>query len=458
MISKERRGDYLGKTVQVVPHITDEIQNWVINVAKIPVDGTDDQPQVCIIELGGTIGDIEGMPFVEAFRQFQFKVRKENFCIFHVSLVLQPRSTAEDKTKPTQASVRKIRSLGLSPDFVVCRSELPIQEPTKEKISNFCNVDTEHVICVPDLPSTYNVPLALIEQNVVELLADKLHLSGLQISKQSIENWRHLSSQKSLCTGEVTIVLVGKYTKLEDAYASVIKSLNHAAFACFRNLNLIYIEGCDLEEKTKNSDLDRYKEAWTKLRTANGVLIPGGFGKRGTDGKIEAIRWSRENRVPLLGICLGLQLIAVEFAKNVLKLDGANSTELDEHCKHPIVIDMPEHNQGKLGGTMRLGKRTTIFNTEKSKLRQLYESAKKVEERHRHRYEVNPSYVSQFEKAGLKFVAQDETGVRMEILELDDHPYFVAVQYHPEYMSKPSKPSPPFLGLLKAAVERTSTV
>lgn len=457
VINKERKGDYLGKTVQVVPHITDEIQNWVIDVAKTPVDNSNEQPEVCIIELGGTIGDIEGMPFVEAFRQFQFKVKKENFCIFHVSLVLQPKSTSEDKTKPTQASVREIRSLGLAPDFIICRSDHPIQNKTKEKISNFCDVDKEYVICVPDLPSIYNVPLALLEQNVVELLARKLKLNGLEISEKAVDCWNNLANRSSTCQGDVKIVLVGKYTKYtKDAYASVIKALEHASYACKRKLNLVYVEGCDLEEKTKEIDLNKSEEAWRKLQSADGVLIPGGFGKRGTEGKIEAIKWSRLNQVPLLGICLGLQLAAVEFARNVLGLKGADSTEFDENCEVPIVIDMPEHNQGQLGGTMRLGKRKTIFNSENSKLRKLYASSKVIEERHRHRYEVNPAYVAKFNEAGMRFVAQDETGDRMEIMELDDHPYFVAVQYHPEYLSKPTVPSPPFFGLLKAATERSS--
>lgn len=357
MISKERKGEYLGKTVQVVPHITDEIQNRVVKVAKIPVDNSGEQPEVCIIELGGTIGDIEGMPFVEAFRQFQFKVKKENFCIFHVSLVLQPKSTSEDKTKPTQAGVREIRSLGLGPDFIICRSDHQIEDSTKAKISTFCDVDKDFVISVPDLPSIYNVPLALIDQNVVELLSKRLKLGELNVSEKSSDLWKHLADQKSLCKGDVTIVLVGKYTRYtKDAYASVIKSLEHASFACYRRLNLVYVEGCDLETKTKDDDLAKYEEAWRKLETADGVLIPGGFGKRGTDGKIEAIKWSRLNKVPMLGICLGLQLAAVEFARNVLKLENADSTELNENCENKIVIDMPEHNQGQLGGTMRLGR------------------------------------------------------------------------------------------------------
>lgn len=286
------------------------------------------------------------MPFVEAFRQFQFKVKKENFCIFHVSLVLQPKSTSEDKTKPTQAGVREIRSLGLGPDFIICRSDQPIKDTTKEKISIFCDVDKDYVINVPDLSSIYNVPLALLEQNVVELLSKKLKLSNLKVSDENINLWNHLANQSLLCKGDVTIALVGKYTLYtKDAYASIIKALEHASFACYRKLNLVYIEGCNLEEKTKESDPDKFNDAWNKLKSSDGILIPGGFGKRGTDGKIEAIKWSRLNKVPLLGICLGLQLAAVEFARNVLQLTGADSTELNENCEHPIVIDMPEHNQ-----------------------------------------------------------------------------------------------------------------
>jgi len=453
---KERRGDYLGKTVQVVPHITDEIQNWVMDVAKIPVDGSDEQPEVCIIELGGTTGDIEGMPFYEAFRQFSHKVRRENFCKFHVSLILQPRSTTDDKTKPTQQTVAEVRKLGLAPDFLVCRSEAPIQESTKEKISNFCDVDKEFVISLPDLPSTYDVPLALLEQNVLELLGRRLKLGYLEASQESKNLLIHLANQKSLCEGDVTIALVGKYTLYtKDAYASIIKALEHASYACRRRLNLIYVEGCELELNTKETDFEKYEAAWNKVKSAHGILIPGGFGKRGTSGKMEAIRWARLNKIPMLGICLGLQLAAIEFARNVLNLHNANSTELDENCEIKIVIDMPEHNQGQLGGTMRLGKRKTIFKTENSKLRKFYGGQQEIEERHRHRYEVNPEYLKVLEDAGLRFVAQDETGKRQEILELDDHPYFVAVQYHPEYLSKPLAPSPPFFGLLKAATEKS---
>ncbi|KAK4336970.1 hypothetical protein RND71_043420 [Anisodus tanguticus] len=452
VISKERKGDYLGKTVQVVPHITDEIQNWIENVSKIPVDENNDKPEVCLIELGGTIGDIEGMAFVEAFRQFQYRVKKNNFCVFHVSLVIQPKSTSEDKTKPTQATVRELRSLGINPDFIICRCEKPILDSTKEKISIFCDVNKENVICLADVSSIYEVPISLLNQNVPQLLFEKLGLAQPKINLDFLKNWNSLIDSQN-CTKEVKIVLVGKYTKIEDSYASVIKALQHSSFEIRHKLKLFHVEGTDLEEATKINNLCQYETAWKKVKSAQGLLIPGGFGTRGTDGKIQAIKWAREYKIPFLGVCYGLQLAAIEFARNVLKLEDANSIEINENCKNPIVIDMPEHNQGSLGGTMRLGLRKTIFNTDDSILKKLYGSKDVIEERHRHRFEINFPYVQKFNDAGFRFVGRDESGKRMEIFELKGHQYFVGVQYHPEYLSKPLKPSPPYFGLLKAASE-----
>jgi CTP synthase len=470
VINRERRGDYLGKTVQVIPHITDSIQEWVQRVAKLPVqsdtpgqikDSSTDAtslspsdsltPEICIIELGGTIGDIEGMPFVEAFRQFQFRVKRDNFCTFHVSLVPRPKSTNEPKTKPTQASVRELRGLGLSPDFIICRSEEPIDDSVKEKISNFCHLDQEHVISVSDVRSIYHVPLSLLRQNLVRMLSDRLGLADLQVQAPMLKQMQLLAHQVDSTAQEVNITLVGKYTGLEDSYASVTKALKHAALASGQQLRLTYIEAADLEAQMRDEQPERYHKAWQRLCEASGVLVPGGFGVRGVEGKMEAIRWAREKKIPLLGVCLGMQCVAVEYARNVCHLTGANSTEFDDKTVHPIVIDMPEHNAGDLGGTMRLGKRPSRFNTDRSVLRSLYGGHETVAERHRHRFEVNPTYVEQLQQKGLRFVAQDISGERMEMLELDDHPFFVAVQFHPEYLSKPNRPSPPYLGLVLAA-------
>lgn len=454
VINKERKGDYLGKTVQVVPHITDAIQAWVSSVAEIPVDtqnrNNEEKPEVCIIELGGTIGDIEGMPFIEAFRQFQFRVGRENFCSIHVSLVPQPRATGEHKTKPTQASVRELRGLGISPDMIVCRSEKPIDDSVKEKISLFCHVEPEKVINIHDCPTIYHVPLVLRQQGLVDLLKQRLCLS-MNPPRKFMKKWSKMAERAEHLRKEVQIALVGKYTKLEDAYASVIKALNHASLALNHRLKLTYIAASDLEQDSKDSNPVQFHEAWKTLCQCQGVLIPGGFGKRGVEGKIAAAQWARTTGKPLLGICLGLQCAVIEFARNVLGKEAANSTEINPDTPHPVVVDMPEHNTGEMGGTMRLGKRQTVFKSSDSIMKQLYGNENIIEERHRHRYEVNPDLVKEFESAGMIFVGQDLDATRMEIMELKNHPFYAAVQYHPEYLSRPMRPSPPYLGLILAA-------
>lgn len=454
VIIKERRGDYLGKTVQVVPHITDAIQEWVKNVANQPVSEGGDLPQVCIVELGGTIGDIEGMPFVEAFRQFQFRAKKENFCCAHVSLVPQPRCTGEPKTKPTQSSVRELRGLGLSPDLIVCRSEKPIGDGVKEKISSFCHVAPDQVITIHDLSSIYRVPLLMVNQGVIEFLNDRLQLHiNMPRPRNFMRKWKDLADRIDRLNKDVNISLVGKYTKLEDSYASLMKALQHACVQVGYRLNLTFIEAANLEINTKEINPVLYHETWQKLCKSDGVVVPGGFGKRGIEGKIEACKWCRLNDKPFLGICLGLQVAVIEIARNVLKYPTANSIEIDPNTDHPIVIDMPEHNSGQMGGTMRLGKRYTYFKQEEeSVLNKLYGNKRYIEERHRHRYEVNPEYVELLEGAGLKFVGRDEKNTRMEIAELEGHSYYVATQFHPEYLSRPLKPSPPFLGLILASI------
>ncbi|XP_026321976.1 CTP synthase isoform X1 [Hyposmocoma kahamanoa] len=450
VIERERKGDYLGKTVQVIPHITDAIQEWVERVAQIPVTPEKTPPKVCIVELGGTIGDIESMSFVEAFRQFQFRVKRENFCVAHVSLVPMPKSTGEAKTKPTQSSVRELRGLGLSPDLILCRSEKPIDHTVKEKISNFCHVGPEQVMCVHDLGSVYHVPLLMESQGIVQYLNERLQLNvSMPRPGRFMQKWRNLAKRVDNLRKEVNIALVGKYTKLEDSYASVTKALQHASIAAGSKLNLTYIEAENLEKQTKINNPVSYHRAWQDLCKSNGVIIPGGFGYRGMEGKIEACQWCRETQKPMLGICLGLQAVVVEYARNVLGLKGANTTEVDPHCEDRLVIDMPEHHPGQLGGTMRLGKRKTLL--EPSIITQLYKKDE-IEERHRHRYEVNPDYIERLEAAGLRFVGKDETGKRMEVAIVDNHPYYVSVQFHPEYLSRPLSPSPPFLGLILASL------
>lgn len=454
VINKERRGDYLGKTVQVVPHITDAIQEWVMRQAKIPVDDDDVEPQVCVIELGGTVGDIESMPFVEAFRQFQFKVKRENFCNIHVSLVPQPSATGEQKTKPTQNSVRELRGLGLSPDLIMCRCSTPLDNSVKEKISMFCHVEPEQVICVHDVSSIYRVPLLLEDQGVMGYFCRRLNLPIENRPRKMLAKWKEMSDRSDRLLEQCSIALVGKYTKFSDSYASVIKALEHSALAISHKLEVKYVDSADLEPSMLQEEPVKYHEAWQKLCSSDGILVPGGFGVRGTEGKIQAINWARKQKKPFLGVCLGMQLAVCEFARNMLDWTDANSTEFDPETKHPVVIDMPEHNPGQMGGTMRLGKRRTIFKNKSSILRKLYGDVDYVEERHRHRFEVNPELKHHFEEKGFRFVGQDVEGERMEVIEMDDHPYFVGVQYHPEFTSRPIKPSPPYLGLLLAAAGR----
>ncbi|XP_069559955.1 CTP synthase 1b isoform X1 [Brachyistius frenatus] len=452
VINKERRGDYLGKTVQVVPHITDAIQEWVLKQARISVDDDGVEPQVCVIELGGTVGDIESMPFIEAFRQFQFKVKRENFCNIHVSLIPQPNTTGEQKTKPTQNSVRELRGLGLSPDLIMCRCTTPLVTCVKDKISMFCHVEPTQVICVHDVSSIYRVPLLLEDQGVVTYLCNRLNLPIEMRPRRMLTKWKEMADRYDRLLEHVSIALVGKYTKLSDSYTSVIKALEHSALAINHKLEVKYIDSADLENTTLQDEPVKYHEAWQNLCSSDGVLVPGGFGARGTEGKIQAIGWARKQNKPFLGVCLGMQLAVCEFARNVLGWEDANSTEFHPESKHPVVIDMPEHNPGQMGGTMRLGKRRTIFKSNTSVLRKLYGDVEYVEERHRHRFEVNPELKHHFEKRGLQFVGQDVEGERMEVIELEDHSYFVGVQFHPEFTSRPITPSPPYFGLLLAAV------
>uniref|UniRef100_A0A9J8A7V9 CTP synthase n=1 Tax=Cyprinus carpio carpio TaxID=630221 RepID=A0A9J8A7V9_CYPCA len=437
VINKERNGDYLGKTVQVVPHITDAIQEWVMRQAKVSVDDDGIEPEVCVIELGGTVGDIESMPFIEAFRQFQFKVKRENFCNIHVSLVPQPNSTGEQKTKPTQNSVRELRGLGLSPDLIVCRCSTPLDTAVKEKISMFCHVEPEQVICIHDVSSIYRVPLLLEDQGIVDYFCRRLNLLTEMRPRKMLTKWKEMSDRSDRLLEQTSIALVGKYTKLSDSYASVIKALEHSALAINYKLEVKYIDSADLEPAALQEEPVKYHEAWQKLCSADGVLVPGGFGVRGTEGKIQAINWARKRKKPFLGVCLGMQLAVCEFARNI--------------CLCYQVIEMPEHNPGQMGGTMRLGKRRTLFKSTSSVLRKLYGDAEYVDERHRHRFEVNPELKHHFEDRGFRFVGQDLEGERMEIIELQDHTYFVGVQYHPEFTSRPIKPSPPYFGLLLAA-------
>lgn len=459
VIDKEREGKYLGKTVQVVPHITDAIQDWVERVAKIPVDESGLEPDVCIVELGGTVGDIESAPFIEAMRQFQFRVGIENFCLIHVSLVPVVGSVGEQKTKPTQASVRDLRGLGLLPDIVACRSSKKLDKEVVDKIAMFCHVSTENVMAVHDCNSVYHVPLLLEEQGLLKVISKKLQMkinNGPENSKL-FQEWKSLTERQENLRESVRIALVGKYTHLKDSYISLVKSLEHAALGCDKKMIIDWIEAEYLEPSMLEAEPAKYHDAWKTLVGASGILVPGGFGTRGTEGMMLAAKWARENKIPYLGICLGFQVAVIEFARNVCNLEGANSAELDEKTKYPVVIFMPEISKTHLGGTMRLGDRVTVFNesrnAENSKVIKLYGGEREIHERHRHRYEVNPKFVEHIKKEGLEFIGTDEKGERMIIFELNDHPFYVGTQFHPEYKTRPLRPTPVFLGFVAASAQ-----
>ena len=442
VIEAERRGDYLGKTVQVIPHITDAVQDWIEDVAARPADGSDETPDACIIELGGTVGDIESSPYVEALRQFQFRVGRENVTFVHVSLVPVMGPVGEQKTKPTQHTVKELRGLGITPDILVCRSSAPLNEETRNKLAAFCHVKPEAVMSTHDVPNIYHVPLMLQEQGLCDILGVDCSATGM------LDEWKAMAYHLDTLTEEVHIAMVGKYTDLSDAYLSVIKSLQHAAMAVDRKLVIDWIEASHLED---GWDAEEHNTAWEALRAADGVLVPGGFGDRGVEGKVKAAHYARTESVPYLGICLGLQIATIEFCRNVLGMKGANSTEFEDNPEHAAVVFMPEISKTHLGGTMRLGSRPTLWQHDGSTIRALYGPGDAVDERHRHRYEVNPDLIERIEEAGLVFVGKDESGQRCEIFELNNHPYYVGVQFHPEFKSRPGRPSPPFLGLLKAA-------
>lgn len=476
--------------MQIVPHLTDELQKWIQRVAKVPVDSTREEPDICIIELGGTVGDIESAPFIEALRCLRRRAGQNNFLHCHVSLV--PVINGEQKTKPTQAAIRDVRSVGLSPDIIACRCSEPLAKSTTDKLAMYCQVEPEQVIAVHDVPSTYHVPLLLASQGLIPTLWNVLRLDALSIPSSQISSgaktwtkWKTLTTAHDRAYETVNICLVGKYTSLHDSYLSVRKSLEHATMRCARKLEIVWLDSNHLESETLSKSPAAFHKAWAELRDAQGILVPGGFGVTGTEGMIAAANYAREQKKPYLGICLGMQLAVVEFCRNVCGIENAQSEEAGKPTEDQVVINMPEISKIPTGAGMRLGLRNTIFqeNSVFSKLRALYESEAPqtnglpaasdttstataegepttkvsvstppiISERHRHRYEVNPKYVDTMASHGLDFVGKDESGQRMEIMELRDHPWFVGVQYHPEYLSRVLRPSIPYLGFLAAA-------
>ncbi|WP_456419257.1 glutamine hydrolyzing CTP synthase [Methanocaldococcus infernus] len=437
VLTKERRGEYLGKTVQVIPHITNEIKDWIKRLGK----GYD----VTIVEIGGTVGDIESLPFLEAIRQMKKDLGKENTLYIHVSLLPYIRAAGELKTKPTQHSVKELRSIGIQPDILICRTELPINDKIREKLALFCDVDKEAVIEARDARTIYEVPLNLEKEGLGKLITKKLNLED---RKSNLEDWRRFVDRIINPMNEITIGIVGKYVELRDAYLSIIEALIHAGAKNDTRVNINWIHAEHLEREDYREILDKYREE-NKL---DGILVPGGFGERGVEGKINAIRYARENNIPFLGICMGLQCAVIEFARNVCNLEGANSTEFDPETKHPVIDLLPEQKEVKeKGGTMRLGAYKAILK-EGTLVHKLY-GRKEVYERHRHRYEVNPEYHEILEKHGLIISGTSPDGRLVEFIELNND-YFVATQAHPEFKSRPNKPHPLFDGLVKACLRR----
>ncbi|ESP88429.1 CTP synthase [Candidatus Halobonum tyrrellensis] len=436
VIERERGGDYLGNTVQVIPHITDDIKRRIREAAE----GTD----VCIVEIGGTVGDIEGMPYLEALRQFAHEEDEEDLLFTHVTLVPYSKN-GEQKTKPTQHSVKELRSIGLQPDILVGRSEEQLDPSTKEKIALFCDVPTDAVFSNADVEDIYHVPLMVEEEGLDAYVMERLGLTEEALpAAERDDRWRRLVTRER--TGEVDIALVGKYD-LEDAYMSVHEALKHAGLERGVEVNVRWV---DSDEMT--ADGDPSGEHAERLRDCDGVVVPGGFGSRGTEGKVEAIRYAREHDVPFLGLCLGFQMAVVEHARNVLGLSGAHSAEIDPDTPHPVIDLLPEQtDEADMGGTMRLGAHETAI--EPGTLAHDVYGDDSCVERHRHRYEVNPTYIERLEASGLTFSGR--AGRRMEIVERDEHPYFLGTQFHPEFRSRPDRASPPFVGLLDAVLDES---
>ena len=431
VIEKERHGDYLGQTVQIIPHVVREIVDGVKNAAK------NAKADVCMVELGGTVGDIESMPFMEAVRLLGREEGRENVMFIHTTLIPVVGAVGEQKTKPTQHSVKELQGLGIRPDVIVGRSNEVLDEDIAAKIAFFADIPREAVISAPDAKTIYEVPLLFLEQGLPQLIEKRL---GLKAKKPDVKQWRDFVDRISNGGEEVEIAIIGKYTSLKDSYISHEETLRYAGAVLGCKVKIRWIEAPDLEDS----------ESTKELEGVNGVIVPGGFGNRGAEGKIMSARWARENQIPYLGVCFGFQLATVEFARNVLGLEKANSAELDPDGPHPVVDILPEQEDVvDMGATMRLGDHEIKVLDGKAK--ELY-GKDIIFERHRHRYEINPNYIEQIEAKGMKYTGRDSSGRRMEILELEGHPYFVASQFHPEFKSRPDAPSPLHLGLVKAAL------
>ena len=434
VIKKERKGDYLGATVQVIPHITNEIKQQVFRAGEAT------SADVVITEIGGTVGDIESLPFLEAIRQIKSDTGKDNVMYIHCTLVPIIKAAGEMKTKPTQHSVKELRSLGIQPDAIVLRTEQEISKDNKEKIALFCDINEEAVIEMQDADPLYQVPIDLQKQGLDQLVCKNL---GLDCHDANMTEWENLVSKVSNLTKTTEIGIVGKYVELPDAYLSVVEALKHAGISYDTDINIHWIDSEKLTAETIKEELSK----------VDGIVVPGGFGDRGIEGKIEAIRYARENKVPFLGICLGMQLAIVEFARHVVGYQDAHSTEIDPSTEHPVIDLLPEQREvDDFGGTLRLGN-SPCYLQDNTKVKEAYGNMDIVKERHRHRYEFNNDYRDVLTDNGFIFSGLSDNGRRIETIELEDHPWFVASQFHPEFKSRPTKAHALFLGLIEASVK-----
>ncbi|WP_226527923.1 CTP synthase [Metabacillus niabensis] len=432
VLKKERRGDYLGGTVQVIPHITNEIKDRVFRAGK--ETGAD----VVITEIGGTVGDIESLPFLEAIRQIKSDIGRDNVMYIHCTLVPYIKAAGELKTKPTQHSVKELRSLGIQPNIIVVRTEMPISQDMKDKIALFCDIDTNAVIECRDAETLYSIPLDLQEQNLDTIVCNHLKLN---CNEADMTEWKELVKRVTSLSKKTKIGLVGKYVELQDAYISVVEALRHAGYAFDSDIEIKWVNAESLTQETVKDELS----------DVDGILVPGGFGDRGVEGKILATTYARENKVPFLGICLGMQVASIEYARNVLGLEGANSSEIDPNTKYPVIDLLPEQKDIEdLGGTLRLGLSPSKLQ-EGTRAFEAYQD-EVIYERHRHRYEFNNEYRQAMEDAGFVFSGTTPDGRLVEIVELKDHPWFVASQFHPEFTSRPTKPQPLFRDFVQASL------
>ena len=445
VIDRERHGDYLGATIQVIPHVTNEIKNFIIS------DTEDEDFILC--EIGGTVGDIEGQPYLEAIRQLAYDLGRERTMFLHLTLLPYIPTAGELKTKPTQHSVKKLQEYGIQPDMLLCRSQIAIPENERKKIALFCNIKEENVIAALDVSNIYQVPLAYSKEGMDKAVCKYFKIDCPETT--DLSRWENIVQTVKAPEGEVRIAVVGKYVKLLEAYKSLNEALNHGGIA---NKYKVKIKWIDSEELEKGN-----VEDW--LSDVSGILVPGGFGSRGTQGKIEAVKYAREHKIPFLGICFGMQMAVIETMRNVLNIKNANTTELDENCEAVVGL-MTEwdkdgakeirHKDGDLGGTMRLGAYDSILK-EGSKVAEIYQTTE-INERHRHRYEVNIKYKNQLAQGGMLITGTSPDGKLPEIVERPDHPWFIGVQYHPELKSKPFAPHPLFVSFVKASIEQSRLV